>query len=161
MDNRLLNHRSASNHTKPFSAYFPLLLEFFRYILVGGTAFIVDIGILYLTRIFIFAALGTIGILLATAVGFTTGLIYNFILSTIFVFKKINKKAQLHKIRSFIIFTIIGLIGLGLTEACMYIGIQLFSEKYYLVVKIVTAAFVLIWNYTARKIFIFKGEKVE
>jgi putative flippase GtrA len=101
--------------------------------------------------------MGHNGILLAAALGFTSGLILNYVFSLRFVFKKIDEKARRHKIRSFILFVIIGLAGLLVTEFCMYTGIILFGETQYLVVKIFTAGIVLLWNYLARKFFIFKG----
>jgi putative flippase GtrA len=101
--------------------------------------------------------LATFGILLATACGFIIGLVFNYVFSFIFVFKQIDEKAQKHKIRSFVIFTVIGVIGLWLTELFMYAGIKLFGQTVYLIIKIVTAIVVLLWNYIARKMFIFKG----
>lgn len=143
---------------KPLSKNIPLLCEFFRYVLVGGSAFIIDIGTIYLTKTFFFQNLEITGILLATACGFISGLIYNFVLSSVFVFKKIDENAKQHKVRSFIIFTIIGITGMGLTELLMYAGVYLIGQKLYLFVKVITASVVLLWNYIARKIFIFKGE---
>jgi putative flippase GtrA len=137
--------------------YRPLIYEFLRYILVGGLAFIVDFGILYLSKTFLFSALGYSGILLATALGFIAGLVLNYILSFAFVFKQINEKAKQHKIRSFVLFTIIGIIGLLITELCMFAGISLFGQKWYLIIKIITAGIVLMWNYITRKILIFRG----
>jgi putative flippase GtrA len=102
--------------------------------------------------------MGDWGVLCATALGFLAGLIYNYILSTVFVFKKIDENAKKHRARSFIMFAAIGIIGLGLTELCMYAGIRLFGRQYYLVIKTLTAALVLMWNYIARKMLIFKGE---
>jgi len=137
-----------------------ITLEFFRYVLVGGFAFIIDIGTLYLFRTFVFYNLGANGILISTAIGFIAGLIFNYIFSNLFVFKKIDESVKKHPVRSFTIFTIIGIIGLGLTETGMYAGIRFFGQEYYLYVKIVIAAVVLLWNYIARKIFIFKGEEL-
>jgi putative flippase GtrA len=101
--------------------------------------------------------MGHTGILLAAALGFTAGLIFNFIFSFIFVFRENNENAKQHKIRSFILFVIIGIIGLLITEVCMYMGIFIIGEKWYLVIKCFTAGIVLLWNYIARKILIFKG----
>ena len=138
-----------------------LIQEFLRYVLIGGIAFVIDISVLYLFRTFIFFHMGHVGILIAAALGFTAGLIFNFIFSLVFVFKQIDEKAKQHKVRSFILFVIIGLIGLLITEACMYGGIILFGEKWYLLVKCFTAGIVLMWNYIGRKILIFKGAKYE
>ena len=132
--------------------------EFFRYILVGGSAFLIDASILFLLEKYLLSGLGEIGILISTAIGFIAGLIYNFILSTLYVFKKIDESVQKHPVRSFVIFTIIGIVGLLLTEAGMYAGIRFLGAEYYMFVKVVVAGIVLIWNYTARKILIFKGE---
>jgi putative flippase GtrA len=138
--------------------YWPLLLEFFRYVLVGGGAFLIDISVLELTLRYLFhgVAIDT-GILLATATGFIAGLICNYIFSCIFVFQKIDEKAKQHKVRAFILFTIIGVIGLGLTELLMVLGIRLIGTDPYIFIKIFTAGVVLLWNYLARKILIFKG----
>lgn len=130
--------------------------EIMRYLVVGGTAFLIDTGVLYLTKTFLFENLGETGILLATALGFTAGLTYNYILSILFVFKKASEKVKGKQLRSFLIFAVIGIIGLGLTEGGMYVGIHLFGSFYYLVIKVFVAAIVLIWNYIGRKILIFK-----
>jgi putative flippase GtrA len=114
--------------------------------------------VLYVTKTYLFNTAGDLGVLCATALGFLGGLIYNYFLSMIFVFRKIDENATKHKARSFIVFAVIGIIGLGLTELCMYAGIKFFGRQYYLVIKTLTAALVLMWNYIARKTLIFKGE---
>jgi putative flippase GtrA len=136
--------------------------EFLRYVLVGGVSFFVDFGILYFSKSFLFSSMGgQTAILLAAALGFTAGLVFNYILSLVFVFRRVNEKAKQHKIRTFVLFAIIGIIGLLVTEFCMLIGIHILGQKWYLGVKIVTAGIVLMWNYAARKIFIFKEVKHE
>jgi putative flippase GtrA len=137
-----------------------ITFEFFRYLLVGGSAFIIDAGTLYLVQTYLLYSWGAVGILVSTAIGFIVGLIYNYILSNLFVFKKIDDKVKKHPIRSFTIFSIIGIIGLLLTEIGMYAGIILIGQKYYMFIKVVVAAIVLLWNYIARKVFIFKGEEL-
>jgi putative flippase GtrA len=137
-----------------------LLHEFLRYVLVGGMAFIVDFGVLYLARILVFSRLGHAGILLAAALGFAAGLAFNFIFSLLFVFKEIDESAKSHKIRSFVLFAIIGITGLLITELCMYSGVYLFGQRWYLIVKIFATGIVLLWNYAGRKVFIFKGAKL-
>ena len=137
--------------------YSPLIHEFFRYVLVGGFAFIVDFSILYLSYTFLFLAMEKTGILIATALGFIVGLVINFILSFVFVFKQIDEKARRNKIRSFTVFTVIGIVGLFITEICMLTGIYLLGQEWYLLIKVIIAGIVLMWNYIARKILIFKG----
>jgi hypothetical protein len=43
----------------------------------------------------------------------------------------------------------------------MFAGVSLFGSKWYLIIKIITAGIVLMWNYAARKALIFRGEKHE
>ncbi len=136
--------------------YIELAKEFARYLLVGGSAFLIDTGVLVLAREFIFHDLGKTGILISTALGFVAGLTFNYILSLIFVFKKGNDKVNGKQFKSFVIFSIIGVIGLLMTELGMYFGIKIFGTEFYIVVKIFIAGVVLLWNYIGRKIFIFK-----
>jgi len=131
------------------------LAEFFRYAFVGGTAFLIDYGILFLTQRYIFNGLGDTGVYIATALGFISGLVYNYILSVVYVFKSAAKDKKGRTVTAFFLFALIGVIGLVLTEAGMYAGYQLL-HIHYLVVKIFVAAIVLIWNYAARKLLIFR-----
>jgi len=117
-------------------------IQFFRYIFVGGLAFIIDIGFLYiLTNFFGYYYL------ISAAISFTLGLIANYLLSTHWVFNKHNLN---NLTLEFSIFTVIGIIGLGLNELFIWV----FTAElniYYLTSKIFAAALILIWNFLARK----------
>lgn len=151
-----------------------LLFEFLRYGVVGGIAFLADFGSLYLAKEFLLKNVNY-GLYYATAIGFIIGLIVNYVLSLKFVFTQAKDQGKGRDFKSFAIFAIIGLIGLGLTELGMHVGcITLKSEldtcltsiggiisldlvKYgYLLVKCIVTAIVLIWNYAGRKIIIFR-----
>ena len=134
---------------------YKLLQEFSRYVLVGGTAFVIDMSLLYLFKNYVFYNFVEIGVYISTALGFIGGLIYNYILSLVFVFENAKTRNKGKTIGAFIVFLLIGVAGLLLTEIGMYIGIQIFAINY-LVVKILVSAVVLIWNYGIRKILIFK-----
>jgi putative flippase GtrA len=131
-----------------------ILKEFIRYLIVGGTAFIVDFTLLYLFKTYVFYNMEVTGVYISTALGFIGGLIYNYVLSLLYVFESAKKNQKGKDIRSFIVFTIIGVVGLLLTELGMYVGIELFAVNY-LIVKVFVAGVVLIWNYSIRKILIF------
>lgn len=135
-----------------------LIKEFARYLVVGGTAFLVDFGVLYLSKTYLFHSLGDLGVYLATALGFLVGLTYNYILSLIWVFQSAKDQKKGRTVGAFLIFAIIGAIGLLLTEGGMFLGYQLLHINY-MIVKLVVAAFVLLWNYGARKILIFKDDQ--
>jgi len=128
--------------------------EFIRYVFIGGTAFCIDILTLYFFKTQIFFRLGDIGIYIATALGFFSGLIFNYIFSLIFVFESAKEQKKGRNIFSFFLFTLIGIIGLILTEVGMYVGVD-FLNTNYLLTKTIVAIIVLMWNYIARKILIF------
>ena len=133
----------------------PLAREFGRYLIVGGTAFLVDYGTLFLTKTYVFNGMGDLGVYVATAAGFIAGLVYNYILSLIFVFKSAKEKNKGKTVGAFLVFAVIGVIGFFMTEGGMYVGYQLLHINY-MIVKLFVAAVVLIWNYAARKLLIFK-----
>ena len=134
--------------------YRKLFWEFFRYAIVGGIAFVADWGTLFIFREFVFTGGTKFGLFAATAAGFIAGLAVNYILSIIFVFRSSENKSSGKGFKAFVLFAVIGIIGLGLTELGMYAGVYLL-EWHYMIVKIIVAALVLIWNYMGRKIFVF------
>jgi putative flippase GtrA len=125
------------------------LVQLFRYTFVGGFAFVVDFGTLFLlTEIF------HIHYLLSAAIAFILGLITNYFLSIKWVFsiRSIeNKKIE------FLLFSIIGLIGLGLNELLLWIFTDLILI-HYLLSKIITAIFVYLWNFIGRKYLLFNNK---
>jgi len=132
--------------------YYKLFLEFCRYILVGGSAFLIDFGLFHLFDTHIFAGKY---LYLSVFIGYFVGLIYNFLLSCKYVFENGFDKIKDKEIKSFIVFTIIGLIGLVLTELFMHLFVKIchFDSD---ISRIITSAIVLFWNYIARKVIIFK-----
>jgi putative flippase GtrA len=133
----------------------PLLFEFLRYCLVGGASFLIDAAVLTLCWEFLLPDLGRYRLYVATAIGFTAGLIFNYFLSLIFVFRASDNKRTGRSAAAFAVFALIGAVGLGLTELGMYAGTALLG-LHYLLVKILVTGIVLIWNYLGRKLLIFK-----
>lgn len=122
-------------------------IQFFRYIFVGGIAFIVDFGSLY-----IFTDIFGVYYLISAAIAFILGLIANYALSINWVF---NKHTLDNMWSEFAIFAFIGIIGLFLNEIIIwfftdYIGL------FYLLSKIIAAALILFWNFFARKFTLFR-----
>lgn len=144
-----------SSKIKAYEGNFGALVkELVRYSFVGVSAFFIDTFVLFLSKKYIFINGSVIDVALASGLSFIVSLVYNYILSLKFVFKNYNISRSTGE--NFTIFTIVGVIGLLLTEIGMIIGIKLFAIDYYLTVKIVVALIVFIWNYTARKILIFR-----
>jgi putative flippase GtrA len=119
------------------------LVQFSRYIFVGSVATVVDIGMLFLLT-------SVIGVhyLLSAALAFVMGIIVNYKLSTLWIFEKTNKRKT-----EITIFTLIGIVGLGLNELILWIAVEEFAI-YYVLAKIISTAIILIWNFTARR-FLF------
>ena len=131
-----------------------IFFEFLRYVLVGGVSFVVDFGVMVFTYEYILWHF-TMGVYLATGLGFFFGLLVNYFLSVIFVFKTSKLKDKRYTVTSFLVFGIIGGLGLAWTELGMWVGVQLIMLNYK-VTKIIVTVFVLFWNYLGRKLIIFK-----
>jgi putative flippase GtrA len=107
---------------------------------------------------------------IAIALGFAVGLIVNWLLSVSFVYRQVKDEKAARSKKSFVIFTIIGVIGLGITELGVWLLVQkiipeftFLGVKEFLlpwnewVAKVVMTCIVLVFNYVGRKLFIFKS----
>ena len=121
--------------------------QLIRYTFVGGLAFLVDFGTLYLLTDFFH-----LHYLISAGIAFILGLITNYLFSIRWVFTTRNIRSK--KIE-FLIFAIIGLAGLGLNELFLWIFTDLLGI-YYLLSKILTTILVYLWNFFARKFILFK-----
>lgn len=125
-------------------------IQAFRYLISGGTAFLVDAGILaLLTELF-----GEEHLLIWTAIAFTAGLVTTYLFSILWVFDNRSVKNRAVEIS---IFVLIGLAGLGLTELFMW----LFARKigiHYLLAKVITTVIVFFWNFIAKKSILFRSK---
>ena len=128
-----------SNNTKK------LLVQIFKFGIVGGIAFIIDYFILIVCK-----ELLNLNILLSSGIAFSISVIYNYIASIKWVF---NTKKNSNKKNNFIIFIILSIIGLIITEIIMNIGTNNLNINY-LIVKIISTIIVMIFNFITRKIFL-------
>lgn len=135
------------------------LIQFFRYLFVGGLAFVVDFALSYIVFRFVFHEQKEFG-WIANALSFIAGLVVNYIVSTFWIFK--TSKVE-NKLVEFISFAAIGVVGLLIT-----IGITVLFEKwlgdtthlFLIIAKIVSTAVSFLWNFFARKILLYtKKEK--
>ena len=124
------------------------MIQFFRYIFVGGVATVVDWG----TVILLTEAFG-IYHLVSAVFSFLAGLITNFILSKQLVFKA--NTAAVTPFLEFVTYTVTGAVGLGLTELIMFCCTEWFLW-HYMLSKAIATVLVLLWNYLSRKIFLYK-----
>jgi putative flippase GtrA len=130
------------------------VVQLFRYALVGGLAFVIDFGCLFTLKEF-----GGLPYLWAAAFAFILGLFTNYVISVAWVF---NKRAVNNRQIEFVIFALLGVLGLGINELSMFVltGIVGF---HYLASKLVSTAITFSWNYLSRKVllFSFSGNEIE
>ncbi len=138
----------------------PLIREFLRYTAVGGVSFLVDLGVIYLFREHVFGGIrgDASRLAISVALGFLAGLLVNYALSQLFVFTAPGQRERGRSFSAFARHATIGLIGLGLTELLMLLGVRLAGDHglRYLIVKVFVAGIVLIWNYAGRRLWIYQ-----
>lgn len=125
------------------------IFQLIRYTFVGGIAFIVDFSTL-----FFLTQYSSVHYLLSAAIGFTLGLCINYFLSILWIFKNSTYKSRQLE---FLLFTTIGIIGLGITELSIWSLTYLF-EIHYLFSKLITTIVVYLWNFFARKYLLFNNK---
>ncbi len=123
-----------------------LFKQLFRFGIVGFTAFLIDAGLLYVLTEFV-----SIHYLISSTISFIISLIYNYLLSIFWVFDV--KKKQTYK--EVLLFTILSVVGLGINQLILYIGVDLL-HIYYMICKVIATIIVMVYNFITRKIFIEK-----
>lgn len=90
--------------------------------------------------------------LVSAPLGFVVGTIVNYTLSRTWVFERrriVSTPAEMT------IFTLIGVVGLGLNELILWF-FQARLRIYYLIAKGVSGVVVFVWNFGARKLTLFR-----
>lgn len=123
-----------------------IFLQLFRYIFVGGTAFVVDFFFLYF-----FSDICGIYYLISAVLSFIISVLVNYLMSTKWVFNQDNIQ---NKVLEFNLFILISTIGLGFTEILLYFFTDIVG-LYYLISKVIAAIIVLFWNFLARRIMFY------
>lgn len=118
---------------------------------VGGIAFIIDYIYLIISK-----EIFGLSVLLSAAIAFIISVIFNYILSIKWVF---NVNKEIDQKKNFIIFIVLSIIGLILTEIIMLFGTDIIKISY-LIVKIFATAIVMIFNFITRKIFLERNRGV-
>lgn len=127
--------------------------QFMRYLFTGGLAFVVDFGLFALCLYVL-----EWHYLLANLVGLVAGLVLNYALSVAWVFTACERKLEKRKTAEFLVFALVGFIGVGLNELLMLLMVDVF-EWQEMLSKMVAAIVVLMWNFGGRKLILFRGRK--
>lgn len=123
-------------------------LQLFRYAFVGGVAFIVDFGLLYALTEYVH-----FHYLLSASFAFIVGLVINYSLSKIWVFSSNTIKKRWIE---FAVFSLIGIVGLGLTNLFLWVFTD-YCSIHYMFSKVLTTIIVFFWNFFVRKIILFNS----
>ena len=122
-----------------------IINQLFKFGIVGGIAFVIDYGLLYLLT-------EKIGIyyLVSSLISFSVSVIFNYIASVLWVFDVDKEKS---KVRNFIYFIGLSIVGLGINELIMWGGVDKL-HIYYMLVKLFATAVVMVFNFITRKMFL-------
>ena len=123
-----------------------LIKQILKFGIVGVFAFVIDYALLYVCTEYL-----NIYVLYSSIISFSISVIFNYIMSIKWVFDVNHKQTY----KDFTIFIIFSIIGLGINQLIMYLGIERL-HIYYMLVKIASTGIVMVYNLITRKIFIEK-----
>lgn len=129
-----------------------LFQQFMKFFAVGGVAFLIDYGVLMLLS----QVLGWNPVVSA-AISYIVSTVFNYLGSMRFVF---THRDDISKRREFVTFVILSVIGLGLNEVIMYIGVRLVGDSGFMVTatKLVATCIVSVWNFFSRRHWLDAGD---
>lgn len=119
-----------------------LFQQIARFGVIGVLAFFIDYGFLYA-----FTEWLGIHYLISSVLSFSISVIFNYIASVLWVF---DVKQETSKTRNFILFIVFSVIGLGINQLVMWLGVESLG-LHYILVKIFATAVVMVWNFVTRK----------
>lgn len=132
-------------HVKLNKKHEDLLIQIFKFGIVGGIATVIDFLCIY-----IFKEVFNIPVIISNTLSFIVATIYNYIASVKWVFNVDENKDKKKTFVTFIVFSVIGLI---LNDLIMWFTTDMF-QIYYLIGKIIATCFVMVFNFITRKIFL-------
>jgi putative flippase GtrA len=121
--------------------------EFVRALCVGLIATALDMGVLG----FLVSGLGW-GYLIANACSFGVGTLANYALSVSWVFRSRTLRDWRVEL---LVFAGAGILGLGVSQAAMFVCVELIG-LYYFLAKVVATGCHFVFNFTSRKLLLFR-----
>lgn len=122
-----------------------LVVQFAKFGVAGFFSFLIDYGLLILlteaTPLEYFAS---------SAISYTVSVLFNYILSLKFVF---DVKGDRNKWHELLIFVILGIVGLGLTQMIMLVCVEKL-KLFYALAKIISTLIVSTYNFISRKMLL-------
>ena len=154
---------------KEFEKSHKRLCEIVRFVIVGGLATLIDMlvmgVILYLFNPSLYPKFynvwvgkvgnpSTIATVVGTGAGFVVSLVFNYLLSVIFVYED---KGNSKTVKGVVLFAVLSVIGLLINMGGMWLGYDVCHINEW-ITKIIMTLVVLVYNYVSRKLFIFKKD---
>lgn len=119
-----------------------LIQQMLKFGVVGVLAFAIDYGIMVLL-----VELFSMNPVIAAGISFCVSVTFNYVASMRYVF---THRPDLSRRAEFAIFIVLSLIGLGINELLMWVGVDVLLVSY-LIVKLVATVVVMGWNFVSRK----------
>ena len=113
--------------------------------IVGVICFGIDYGLMILLT-----ELVKIDYLISSGISFSVSVVVNYLLSMCFVFVR---KKNGNRAAEFLMFLILSISGLGLTELLMWLIVER-AGVHYTVTKLLVTGIVMVYNFVTRKIFL-------
>lgn len=120
---------------------------YIRYLISGGTAAAIDLGLLYL-----FTDIFNIYYLLSATMAFMVAFLVSFLMQKYWTFQERGREQILGQISMF--FTV-GLLNVGLNAIGMYVLVDVFSVMY-LLAQVIMGGLIAIGSFLIYKLVIFK-----
>ncbi len=124
--------------------------QIIKYSVVGGISFVADFSVFFVAINFI-----EVDYLIAGMYSFLVGVFVNYILARKYVFYYHNKVKKTVEIIG--VYVISG-VGLLIHQVSIYIFVEFIVNDVYMS-KILASIIVLLWNYNARRVYLY-GEKL-
>lgn len=122
-----------------------LVNQIIKFGLVGGIAFAIDYGLLYICTDWF-----GIYYFVSSIISFSVSVIFNYVASIIWVFEVDQEKS---KTKNFIIFIGLSIVGLGINQVIMWYGVEVLY-LHYMLIKLLATGIVMIFNFITRKMFL-------
>ncbi len=136
-----------SELTPPVSSNFST--QGLKYVLVGLICLVIDFGVTWLL-------LPSLHLLLANSIGFLVANVANFLLAHRWVFQSDVPSSQ--SVSTYMAVLLVSLVGLALSNLVVWVSISLWNA-HFLIGKFLAASIGLIWNFGARKVWIYREIK--
>lgn len=127
-----------------------LIKQIAKFGVVGVICFVIDYSLMILLT-----ELAGLNYLLSSGISFSVSVVVNYLLSMHFVFRS---KKDSSRAKEFIIFVLLSITGLLLTEALMWAGVELL-RMHYMFAKVAVTGLVMVYNFVTRKIFLEEKTK--